>query len=1206
MRRIFCAVVLILLLSLLCGAVAGQDVVDSGSCGSNLTWELTADGTLTIRGTGQMYGDWENDLRIRRVILEPGVTNLSSHAFCGCSKLEEIVLPDSVTSIGPNAFAECTSLTAIELPSGITKIDVSVFRECSALQTVMLPEGLAEIGDSAFYACSSLKSLMLPEGLETLEGSAFSYCSALEQIDLPDGITVLQNYTFSNCTKLQQVTLPSQLTMIEAKAFSSCSALTEIALPDRLQQIGEGAFSGCNSLTHINLPQGLERIEQSTFYGCERLRQVELPSGLKVIENQAFSDCAQITELTLPETLQEIGAYAFSRCSSLAHINLPQNIETLHEGVFQDCKTLQQVHLPSGVKSIEADVFSGCTSLKTIELPQALEQLSMNAFQNCSNLQSLVIPSGTQSTGTVNFNSCSSLKTLSIPEGITTIPSYAFSGCENLQQLDLPDGITAVGENAFQSCQQLSRIVLPQSIRSIGASAFQGCNSLQTITLPEGLTSLGKYAFSNCSALERITLPGSLSTLSAEAFCYCSSLVEVILSEGLQEIEQNAFAYCGSLETITFPASLKKISQNAFSDCYALAKVEFLGDAPEVEENVFPASGTGGFTIFYHSGTAGWLSPYWNGYAAVCIDPSYSDGDFSLLNEENRNVQNLLFTLNESAGTAVVGDNTYNYNNAGYLGDNNGHVVLPATVTKNGKTYRVIGIGRNAFARNTKLREITLGAYLSSVDYTAFSGCTELAWITVEGDNAQFRSFDGVLYDYTQYQLYLYPPAREGSSYALPRISKKVAPYAFQGAQKLNLITVPNGVTSIGTGAFYGCTNLQKLIIPFAGTSATTGIMRDIVDVNGRGKLESLVITGGQLRAQAFYGLSTLRNLELPIPTEEIPDRCFYGCSSLRQIVFTGDDFPSKDGEIQIPDGITRIGSQAFSDCAALTQVHIPASVTTIGDGAFAYCTGMEAFFVDADNPSYESDAWNVLFTKGKETLLYYPSARPWPYYNVPEETRQINELAFYGCDPLVNLYLPDSISSISTRGIASTSLTVCAYYQSYAARYAEENNLNLWYLDNYELQGIVFEKLPEQQVFAVGTEDFSGLYVAADYGGVRLQADDYVVSYDPAQSGVQQVTVTYQGKSASFPILLYDAAQEYLVDFGALTLPNGTLALAAAYDGAGRQLMCQEITVLEGKAQMVVPKTIYAAMAEAKLFCVNEVSYVPVEKEISLQLSRS
>lgn len=68
MRRIFFAVVLILLLSLLCGAVAGQDVVDSGSCGSNLTWELTADGTLTIRGTGQMYGDWENDLRIRRVI----------------------------------------------------------------------------------------------------------------------------------------------------------------------------------------------------------------------------------------------------------------------------------------------------------------------------------------------------------------------------------------------------------------------------------------------------------------------------------------------------------------------------------------------------------------------------------------------------------------------------------------------------------------------------------------------------------------------------------------------------------------------------------------------------------------------------------------------------------------------------------------------------------------------------------------------------------------------------------------------------------------------------------------------------------------------------------------------------------------------------------------------------------------------------------
>ena len=32
------------------------DVIDSGKCGDNLTWEIDSEGTLTISGTGEMYG----------------------------------------------------------------------------------------------------------------------------------------------------------------------------------------------------------------------------------------------------------------------------------------------------------------------------------------------------------------------------------------------------------------------------------------------------------------------------------------------------------------------------------------------------------------------------------------------------------------------------------------------------------------------------------------------------------------------------------------------------------------------------------------------------------------------------------------------------------------------------------------------------------------------------------------------------------------------------------------------------------------------------------------------------------------------------------------------------------------------------------------------------------------------------------------------
>ena len=141
-----------------------DNIYDSGSCGENVTWTLTADGTLTISGTGAMT-DYTYDSRspwyscrtyIKRVVMQQGVTSIGDHAFWDCSGLTSVTIPDGVTSIGDYAFSGCAALTSVEIPNGVTAIGGSTFSNCIRLAKVTIPKSVTSIGKNAFYYCESI------------------------------------------------------------------------------------------------------------------------------------------------------------------------------------------------------------------------------------------------------------------------------------------------------------------------------------------------------------------------------------------------------------------------------------------------------------------------------------------------------------------------------------------------------------------------------------------------------------------------------------------------------------------------------------------------------------------------------------------------------------------------------------------------------------------------------------------------------------------------------------------------------------------------------------------------------------------------------------------------------------------------------------------------------------------------------------------
>ena len=121
--------------------------------GTDVEWMISqyedgvlTDWTLTISGKGAMpdfegTGDpvcpWENEKqKIKKVIIEEGVTNIGKSAFRGCSELAEVHISKTVKKIGVSAFQDCTALTQIDIPDSVNSVGSFAFIGCTRLTEV--------------------------------------------------------------------------------------------------------------------------------------------------------------------------------------------------------------------------------------------------------------------------------------------------------------------------------------------------------------------------------------------------------------------------------------------------------------------------------------------------------------------------------------------------------------------------------------------------------------------------------------------------------------------------------------------------------------------------------------------------------------------------------------------------------------------------------------------------------------------------------------------------------------------------------------------------------------------------------------------------------------------------------------------------------------------------------------------------------------
>lgn len=368
---------------------------------------------------------------------------------------------------------------------------------------------------------------------------------------------------------------------------------------------------------------------------------------------------------------------------------------------------------------------------------------------------------------------------------------------------------------------------------------------------------------------------------------------------------------------------------------------------------------------------------------------------------------------------------------------------IPNTVTT---------IGNNAFA-NSMCNEVVIPSSVSFIGLNAFRYCSNLTQITVNTNNQNYSSQDGILFDKAGQVLIKYPEGKTaGQTYTIPSQVRRIEAYAL-ASTALNEIVIHSNVSDIREGVFAETNSLSRITVNAANTyysSCQAGILYNKAKtslIHAPQAVSGEVVIPSTIRAidnKAFYNRSWMTKITIPSSVNSIGFEAFRGCSRLNEIIipfvggglnnvlatsnthfgyiFGAVDFTEHTHvppwPITIPaslkkvtvTGDGKIQDYAFLGCTNLTSIIIQGNMTGIGMLAFAACDNLVSIILP---DSITSLGNNVFFDCAKLASIVLPSG-----------LTSIGKLSFNNCTSLKNIEISSGVQSIGDMAFRNSGLT--------------------------------------------------------------------------------------------------------------------------------------------------------------------------------------